>query len=77
VRAENGEKWNGGGFPANRIDLHRDCGWTRKGRCGRPPHGAARERGGPLPPIDVADAPLDERRELDAASGDHIFPKLA
>jgi hypothetical protein len=22
------------------------------------------ERGGPLPPIDVADAPLDERREL-------------
>ena len=26
---------------------------------------AARERGGPLPSIDVADALLDERRELD------------
>jgi hypothetical protein len=26
--------------------------------------GAARERGGPLPSIDVADALLDERREL-------------
>jgi hypothetical protein len=26
--------------------------------------GAARERGGPLPSIDVADAPLDERRQL-------------
>jgi hypothetical protein len=25
---------------------------------------AARERGGPLPSIAVADAPLDERREL-------------
>jgi hypothetical protein len=38
---------------------------------------AARERGGPLPSIDVADALLDERRRLDAASGGHIFPKLA
>jgi hypothetical protein len=38
---------------------------------------AARERGGPLPSIDVADAQLDERRRLDAASGGHIFPKLA
>jgi hypothetical protein len=28
---------------------------------------AARERGGPLPLIDVADALLDERRQLDAA----------
>jgi hypothetical protein len=37
----------------------------------------ARERGGPLPSIDVADALLDERRKLDAASGGHIFPKLA
>jgi hypothetical protein len=27
---------------------------------------AARERGGPLPSIDVADALLDERRELTA-----------
>jgi glycine/D-amino acid oxidase-like deaminating enzyme len=27
---------------------------------------AARERGGPLPSIDVADALLDERRELNA-----------
>jgi hypothetical protein len=28
---------------------------------------ATRERGGPLPSIDVADALLDERRQLDAA----------
>jgi hypothetical protein len=28
---------------------------------------AARERGGPLPSIDVADALPDERRQLDAA----------
>jgi hypothetical protein len=27
-------------------------------------HRAARERGGPLPPIDAADALLNERREL-------------
>src|ERR1700740_1776473 len=32
---------------------------------------AARERGGPLPSIDVADALLDERREL-TALGDQI-----
>jgi hypothetical protein len=38
---------------------------------------AASERGRPLPSIDVADAQLDERRELDAASRGHIFPKLA
>jgi hypothetical protein len=38
---------------------------------------AARERGGPLPSIDVADALLDERRKLDAANEGHIFPKLA
>jgi hypothetical protein len=30
---------------------------------------AARERGGPLPSIDVADAPLDERRELTGLPG--------
>jgi hypothetical protein len=30
------------------------------------PRHAARERGGPLPSIDVADALLDERRELNA-----------
>ena len=32
------------------------------------PLSAARERGGPLPSIDVADALLDERRELDASN---------
>ena len=30
----------------------------------------ARERGGPLPSIDVADALLDERRELTAVQAD-------
>ncbi len=33
-------------------------------RLGRRGSGAGRERGGPLPSIDVADALLDERREL-------------
>jgi hypothetical protein len=39
---------------------------------------AARERSGPLPSIDVADALLDERRELtgDVDDPSHIFPKL-
>jgi hypothetical protein len=32
---------------------------------------AARERGGPLPSIDVADALLDERRELTDHSAGH------
>jgi hypothetical protein len=42
----------------------------------------ARERGGPLPSIAVADALLDERRELTALAGvvdakQVTFPKLA
>jgi hypothetical protein len=39
---------------------------------------AARERGGPLPSIDVADALLDERRELTAGHPRHgIRTRLA
>jgi hypothetical protein len=40
---------------------------------------AARERGGPLPSIDVTDALLDERRELTqgaATAGAEIFQSL-
>jgi hypothetical protein len=36
---------------------------------------AARERGGPLPSIDVADALLDERHELDRTSPPDQLPE--
>jgi hypothetical protein len=42
---------------------------------------AARERGGPQPSIDVADAPLDQRREvtewLQPANGNFLNPYVS